>query len=155
VTNTAGVTYAAHDRACTADSNASAGCTGNQCTPTLPPTYKPCVVSAGQVACPGAPFTVQHVVGTAATYTCSVCGNCAVTADCTGTMKLFTNGGCTQNELDVAADGQCHVANAPQDSYSNYEYQKAPPSNVGCNVTGSSSAQGVSLAGEETICCPP
>jgi hypothetical protein len=148
-------TYAAEDRACTPDNAQSGGCNGDQCTPSFPSPYQVCIAQNGGQTCPS-PFTNQHTVGTSANYTCSSCG-CAVTATCNqgGTMKLFTDNKCTQGELDVPADGMCHASNAKSDSYDSYIYAANPPQDIGCTSSGTSSPQGTSLQGEQTICCAP
>ena len=150
------VGYSDHDRACIPDSQASAGCVGNQCTLTLAPPYDVCVFQSGNQSCPGAPFTHQHLAGTGTTFTCSACG-CNVTATCSGTMKLYTNGDCTTGgggkEDDVVADGTCKSANTSQNSFASYAYVGNPPAGVTCAPSGTSNAQNVTLQNEETICC--
>jgi hypothetical protein len=153
------LTYADEDRACTMDSAQAAGCSGDDCTPNLAAPYVACVVKSGDVACPGAPFTVQHVVGTSATLTCAGCG-CDVSAVCTGTVSFFTDNMCTMGDFDVKADGTgCYAAAAPGGGlggtrYGSYKYAANPPGNVSCAVTGTSAAN-LALTNEETICCVP
>ena len=150
------VTYSAQDRTCMPDSQASAGCVGNQCTLTLGSPYQVCVFQSGAQGCPGTPFTHQHFAGTGTMLTCSSCG-CNVTATCSGTMKLFTANNCSttggQQEDDIAADGQCHSSNTGNNTFQSYEYAGNPPAGVACNATGTSNAQNVTLQNEETICC--
>jgi hypothetical protein len=151
------VNYAAQDRVCAADSSASGGCAGNQCTPSVPSPYQFCVAKAGSQNCPAGSFSQQHLVGTNAQFTCAN-GSCSCTFPGTcsgGTMALFTDDKCMQGELDIAADGQCHSSNAKSDTYGSYKYTANPPSTTACAGAGTSAAQGVTLANEQTICCVP
>jgi hypothetical protein len=142
---TGNVSYSSHDRACAAD---SVTCVGARCTVTAPAPYAVCVAKSGSQSCPGAPFTQQHVVGTIATLTCTL------SATCTGTMKLFTDNQCKNGELDLPADGLCHATGAPASiSYHSYTYMGSAPAGVACAATGTSTAQDVTLAGEQTVCC--
>jgi hypothetical protein len=147
--------YAAQDRTCVPDSQAAAGCTGNQCTLTLAPPYQVCVFQSGSQTCPGTTFTHAHTAGSTATFTCSSCG-CNVNTTCAGTMKLFTSNDCSTSggakEDDIAADGACHSANTQTGQYNSYEYDPKAPG-VSCTTTGASTAQNVTLQNEETICC--
>jgi hypothetical protein len=131
-------------------------CNGSDCTPTFPSSLQVCIVQSGKHGCPGQTFTQPHDVGTGVTYACDAgpCG-CTATAKCTGTIKLFTNGGCTQGEVDIPADGACHPSGASQSNYATYTYAPNPPANVACAGSGTPNVQGVGLANEETICCAP
>jgi hypothetical protein len=146
------LTYAALDSACQPDSNQSAGCTGNQCTPTIPSPYLVCVAKNGHQTCPGAPFTQQHDVGSSATVACGGSCGCNLTTTCTGTMQLFTDGMCKQGELDVVADGTCKTSTGVSGNYNSYKYVGGTASAT-CQSTGTATVQNVTLAGEQTICC--
>jgi hypothetical protein len=149
------ITYTAQDRTCVPDSQASAGCSGSQCTLTLAAPYEVCVFQSGSQTCPAGQFSHQHLAGSSATVTCSSCG-CNLTTSCTGTMKLFTSNDCTTTggakEDDIAADGACHSANTQTGQYNSYEYAPKAPA-ASCAASGTSTAQNVTLANEETICC--
>jgi hypothetical protein len=151
---TGDVTYSARDWGCLPDDPASAGCSGDECTLSLAAPYRVCVFQSGSEACPGAPFTDAHLVGTGTSLTCSACG-CNVTAGCAGTMKLFMDMQCKQNELDIRADGQCRDPSAQNGAYSSYRYAPDLPANVTCQTTGASSAEDVVLQNETTVCCAP
>jgi len=131
-------------------------CNGSDCTPSFPAPLQVCIVQSGNHGCPSQTFTQPHDVGTGVTYACDAgpCG-CTATAQCTGTIKLFTNGGCNQGEVDIPADGACHPSGASQRDYATYLYAPNPPSNVACAGSGTPNVQGVGLANEETICCAP
>lgn len=152
-TGSGNVTYTAERRACVPDSAQSAGCTGEECTLTLAAPYDVCILQSGVQTCPGAPFTEQHLVGTGTSFTCSDC-SCSVTASCAGTMELFMDGNCMQQELDVPADGQCHDPNAPNGTYNSYVYLPDPPQGVACTTTAST-AEDVALQNKGTLCCAP
>jgi hypothetical protein len=149
---TGNVSYAAQDMTCKPDNPQGAGCSGNQCTLTLPAPYLVCVTKNGNQPCPGAPFTHAHDVGNSVQLDCGGCG-CNWVATCTGTMKLFTDNQCKNGELDVPVDDQCHNPNASANFYKSYQYAANPPANVACASTGTPTAQNVSLQGEQTICC--
>jgi len=152
-TGNANVTYATEGRACVPDDPQSAGCTGDRCTPTLAAPYRPCIVQSGIETCPGGPFTEQHRVGSGVSFVCSDCG-CSVTATCEGTIQLFTDATCTQQELDIPADGQCHDPAAPSNNtYGSYMYVPGPLADA-CATTPSM-AQDIALQNEETLCCAP
>jgi hypothetical protein len=156
-TGSGSVSYAAHDRACTPVSAASAGCVGDACVPSLSGAYQACIMQAGRHSCPAGPLGVQHVVGSGASFTCSDCG-CSVTAQCTGSVTLYTNSTCTKNALAVPADGNCHNIKALNGgmtyttAVAAYTYTGGTPS-MQCAPTGSSTAQNVSLASASTVCC--
>jgi hypothetical protein len=152
-TGTGNVTYATQGRACLPDDAQSAGCSGHQCAPALAAPYRACVLQSGIQSCPGAPFTEQHLVGSGVSFACSSCG-CSFTAICGGTVRLFTDQNCTQQELDIPADGECHDPDAPNTSYGSYIYVSNLPQDA-CTTTTPSTAQGVTLQNEETICCAP
>lgn len=154
---TGNVTYSAHDRACTPISPQAAGCAGNVCVPNLAGTYNACIMQAGVVACPSGPLSVQHLVGSGASFGCSDCG-CAVGATCTGTVTLYRDTRCMDAGLELPADGTCNnIASlaSGSTSYNSYVYTGAAPSGVHCTPSGSSSPQSVALAGPETVCCAP
>ena len=145
------VTYAAKGRLCQPDSAASAGCVGNDCTPTLPAPFRACVVGAGNQTCP-APYTVTHHVGTDVSYSCAGCA-CAVTATCDGTMTLYTDGACQNGAKSEPVDGQCR--NAASGTFNSYKYTGNAPTAVACQSGPPSPPSGVMLAGSLTICCAP
>jgi hypothetical protein len=151
------VTYAALDTSCQPDNNQAAGCTGDQCSPNIPSPYIACVTKNGKQACPGAPFTQPHDVGTTAQVTCGGACGCNVSATCTGTMKLFTRYDCTTMsggvEVDIVADGTCQTSTGVSGMYGSYSYVPNPPANAACQSTGTTTVQNVMLTGEQTICC--
>jgi hypothetical protein len=154
LTNSGNLTYAAQDRVCVPSTEP---CTGSDCTPSFG-SYQVCISASGnQSSCPGSTFTQKHLVGGAATFTCSGSGcTCSVVeGTCTGTMSLWTNNNCTGNTLVIPADGHCHnESGAGSDSYQSYSYA-ANTLSSSCSSGGSSSAQNVTQPNEQTICCAP
>jgi hypothetical protein len=154
------VTYGSQDRACTPDSATSGGCSGDECTPSLPSPYLACVVQSGSNPCPsGSSFTQQHLVGTGSDVACSACG-CNVTATCSGKVALFVDKACTLGETDIPADSACHdgppsgAGDGGMTDFYSYKYIADAPGSVACAPTGSSNAT-VTLANEQTVCCVP
>jgi hypothetical protein len=149
---TANVTFGAEDRACQTN-GAGSGCTGSQCTPTFTSPFQACIIKSGSQACPsGSDFSQQHITGTSVSYTCSACG-CNVTATCTGTMDLYTDGNCKDNQTQLPVDGQCHAGSG--NTFNSYKYAASSPQNLACASSGSSTAQNLQLTGQQTICCAP
>jgi hypothetical protein len=154
---TGAVSYGAEDRACQPDSPQAAGCSGDACTPNVAAPYAACIVHGGTLGCPaGTPFSVLHVVGTGATVDCTAC-NCAITADCSGSVEFFTDTACMNGELDIAADDGCHPGaplSAVPTTFGSYKYVANAPTNVACNSSGASTGT-ATLTHEQTICCLP
>ncbi len=145
------VTYAAMDRVC---APMTLPCNGDECHPSFPSGYQVCIIEGGVQSCPGAPFTQQHIVGGAATYTCSdsSCSCSVVAGTCTGTVTYYSNAGCTGTGTPVAADGQCHDPMFTSDTQPSYEYA-AKPLTPSCTAGGTSAAQNVGVASPYTVCC--
>jgi hypothetical protein len=151
-TTAGNLTYAAQDRICTPNTEP---CTGSDCTPSFGSGWGVCISNSGSQSCPGTPFTVQHIVGGAATFTCSSnsCG-CQVTGTCAGTLTLYTNNNCTGTEQTVTADGACLNGSTAFNSntYGSYAYATGTPQ-ASCNPSGTSTAQNVALSNVQTVCC--
>jgi hypothetical protein len=148
VNNAGALTYAARDRACTPDSDAAAGCSGDQCQPALSGAYQACIASPGSVTCPPGPLAVAHHVGTSATATCEACP-CTISGTCTGTMTLFTDVNCKKGATSVPAN-TCEFVGTG--NYKAYEYAGGNPKNVACKA-GAAPAPAIALDSEATICC--
>jgi hypothetical protein len=148
-----GVTATSQDRTCAPDSAQSANCAGGVCQPSVSSPYAACLEAPGHVACPPGPMSVQHVVGTSATATCSACG-CAITAKCSGTMTLFNDGSCKNSAASIATGVCTPIVSTGTLIVRSYEYQGAAPRTVGCQTGAPGSAQ-ATLNGQETICCAP
>jgi hypothetical protein len=149
------VTFAAQDRTCPVADAQAAGCTGNVCSPPALGAYRACITAPGNVTCPTGFTDTRHVVGTGASFDCSTCG-CTVTAQCSGTVTLYSDMRCSNAPLAVPADGTCNrvtnLTTKPATSYNSYTYTGAPQ-NVACMTSGASSPQDVALVNEATVCC--
>jgi hypothetical protein len=149
------LTFGAHDRSCAPNDATAANCVGDVCSPTLGGGYEACIASAtpGVVACPPGALGVQHVVGTAASFTCSACA-CTVGATCSaGTVTLYNNATCTHAGTSFTT-GECtNVAlSTTNANFSSYKFRGGTASDVTCNATPGT-AQNVMLTNETTICC--
>jgi hypothetical protein len=151
------VSYAAHDRTCSPVSAASAGCIGDACMPSLTGAYRACIMQSADSACPSGSLSVRHTVGTGLSFACTDCG-CSVSAQCTGTVTLYTDNKCTKMPLAVPADGNCYNIKTLNGgvnyttAVAAYTYTGGTPT-MQCAATGTSSAQNVSLTNVSTVCC--
>jgi hypothetical protein len=146
----AAVTYAFMDRTCAPDSPQAANCVGDVCRPTLPPSYGACIATAGVQACPQGPLGVQHIVGASASFTCGGCG-CTLSSTCAGTITLYTDTRCSTGAKSIPS-GDC-VAITADVTYESYKFAGGAPTNVTCKSATTGPGQGVTLTGEETLCC--
>jgi hypothetical protein len=151
LSNAGNVTYSAEERVCVP---ASQQCNGDQCTTPIGNGLNVCIATSGSTSCPGAPFTHQHLVGGAATFTCSSTScTCQPTGTCGGNVTLYTNTNCTGGTLSVPVDGMCHnESGAGSNTYGSYEFTASPPTSS-CDPSGTSTAQNVGLQNEQTLCC--
>lgn len=151
--NTGSITYASEDTVCTPTTN----CTPNMpCMPGIPGSFSVCIEQSGNQGCPGSTFTQKHVVGTGATFTCgNGCGCTATPPQCTGTMKLYTDGMCGMGEYDYAAN-TCQAPGGNEAAqYKSYHYVPDQAGPATCTTSGSSSATNLQLSNPQTICCAP
>ena len=149
-----GITYTAHERACTPTAAEASGCSAGGCKVTVPTPYSACVVATGNVACPSGPFSVAHSVGTSASASCDAC-SCAVSSTCQGTVTLYTDSACKKTpSYSVTADDHCDPIYMQRASYNSYIYTGGAPKNLACTGSGPA-VQGVSLVAPQTICCMP
>jgi len=147
------VTYAAQDRICTPDSEP---CANGDCKPSFGAGLQVCIAASGSVACPGVPFTEQHIVGGAATFTCSATCTCHLNVGtCAGTVTLYSNNNCTGSTLAVPANGSCQNESAAGNlTYASYSYA-ATALTYSSMAGGTSTAQNVTQPGLQTLCCSP
>ncbi len=70
---------------------------------------KPCVYQDGDVACPGAPYTVKTLVaqGLADTRDCSACSCTPSGGSCGATVTAYTGGNCSSTAQPFSANGVC------------------------------------------------
>jgi hypothetical protein len=150
--SSSGPSYTAQDRICTPDTEP---CTGDECTPSFGSGLQICVAASGTMTCPGA-FPTLHIVGGAATFTCSDSScTCSVTAAaCTGTVTFYVNAGCTGGTLTIPANGSCNnESNAGSNTYTSYSYAANPLPPASCTTGGSATAQNVTQPNLQTVCC--
>ena len=122
---------------------------GNVCVPTPSPPFDPqlCVGMAGDVTCPGAPYSVKHVFQTKVDDTrgCSACG-CTL-HDAGVTWTAYISPTCGGVPLGVGTSGCAIVTN----------FKAIRGTTTGsCAVTGPGSPTGgVTGATPYTVCCQP
>jgi hypothetical protein len=153
---------------CTEDSSSASSCgAGHVCAATPPAgAAGPCVVAAGDVACPGAPYTErtvlhrQFVDARGCAFSCS-CTNATASCSCTGT------GGCgiaLKESCSGSTFGTIPVINACQgvtgpagaESWGSMLYGYTATATSECTPAGSGAATGnVSATEPQTICCMP
>jgi hypothetical protein len=147
------VAYASTATTCGADSPASAGCVGGVCAPAIAAPFVACVEQSGDQACPGAPFTTKHLVGSDVSFTCGACA-CTVSATCEGTMNLYPDNKCGGKSITIPVDGTCHPLPANGGTYQSYEFQGKTTA-IQCTPGAAPANPPVMLNGATTICCPP
>lgn len=149
------ITYSATDHVCTPNTEP---CTGNQCMPQFGGGMSVCIASSGTQSCPGTTFTVRHVIGDPATFSCSSGCTCTLTgAACDGVAHLYDNGNCMGdgNTLDIPVGGaMCNNYNAKSDTYGSYSFT-ASPSTISCSDGGATTVQNLTQANLQTVCCAP
>jgi hypothetical protein len=97
---TSPVTFPWQGETCSPDTPASAGCNGNECTVSLPPPFGVCVSASPFRNCPAnSIFTQQYLVAVGPAASCDIC-NCSVNATCSGTMQLFSDTQCADDEVE-------------------------------------------------------
>lgn len=119
-------------------------CTG---TGQLPPSFKSCSVTDGDVPCSGDKPT-KHLVGTDVDATCAAC-TCTPTASCGGTMTTYDNDNCGGGTKTIGTT--CTAVN--QGFYSSY--RMIPTVTQGCSDVTAAGPATVALKAPRTVCCPP
>jgi hypothetical protein len=151
---TSPVTFPWQGETCSPDTDASLGCNDNECTVSLPPPFRVCVSASPSRTCPAnSIFTQRYVGAVGPSASCGVC-NCSVNATCSGTMQLFSDTQCANNEFDVAADGICNRAPLGIATVGSYRYSANAPTNVSCVPDGPSMVL-TSWQYAVTVCCAP
>ena len=114
-----------------------------------------CVQQSGDVACPSG-FSQKHTVGAKPNVTCAPCATaCTPTGTCTGTLAMFTDQFCTQNEVDFTADSTC-VSNPGTLDGIYYSFTwTGSISGATCSGTTPTSAATVTVDTPTTVCCAP
>jgi hypothetical protein len=123
------------------------------------PNFEACIVSDGDVPCPGQPFSTRTVVYDDVMLQCGACGACVVGGTCqNATITFFADTGnppCDPGDLVFALvlDGQCHpdgfTNNAP---FRYIEYAASlVPAGGSCTVAPPSAA--MMPTHPRTVCC--
>ncbi len=112
-----------------------------------------CITHDGDVDCL-VEFPSKRLVGAAPKLECAACGGaCDAKGDCSGTLSMFTDTGCTQNKIDFPADSMCD----PAPNGNNQQFRSASLStslkNAGCAQMAPTSAATVKLEAPTTVCC--
>jgi hypothetical protein len=140
-------------RACQGATTTPDGCdAGEVCAP-RPVGGEMCIVSAGDVACPGSGWNAKHLRHTsfADTRDCSACSCGGATSTCGGTL-FFTdpgssNCGAGSFLVDTVNAGACSAL----DDASYMQYQPSPSGT--CPPSGGALSGDVTLDGTATYCC--
>lgn len=153
-TLTSAVTFPWTGETCAPDSPAAVGCEGSDCTVSLQPPFRVCVEASPFRVCPAnSVFTQPYFGAVGPSAWCTAC-DCAMSATCSGTVRLFSDGGCAGAEFDVPADSQCHPAPAGIGAISAYRYEANGPTDVACAPSGASMVE-TSWQYTVTVCCAP
>jgi hypothetical protein len=118
------------------------------CDPSLDPSFKTCMRSDGDVACP-ASAPDKYVVGTTITVGCAACA-CSLATTCTGALTFYSDTGCATLVATNPWDS-CNNHNGTG-SYKSYKWT-AGTSQAVCTTTPPPTGS-ASLDTPTTICCP-
>jgi len=113
-----------------------------------------CITHDGDIDCL-VEFPNKRLVGAAPKLECAACGGaCDVKGDCSGTLSMYTDTGCTQGKIDFTADSLCD----PSPNGNNLQYRSGSLTtsvkNPSCVQTPTSAAT-VKLDAPTTVCCKP
>jgi hypothetical protein len=148
---------------CSPDTDPAGGCASDQTCLTKSIYGSLCVQQAGEVPCPGSPFTVRRVVGAPGMVDDQrSCGQCTCSSSATGcsnpTFAGYTDGSCNSAPSPAAVVSMTcsHTASGDWDNDDHFIY-KATPDNQSCNVKGApADVMGtLSVQSPTTICCQP
>jgi hypothetical protein len=145
------LSFAAKGRACLP--NAVPVCDGKVCAPALAPPFAACLAHAGDATCPPS-FPNKHLVGSAATFSCSNACTCSVVSTCKGTLNYYTSSDCSggASPFTVRVDDACHATDAASstNTFGSHRFTADPAT---CAKTGSTTALAPTLVDETTFCC--
>ena len=123
------------------------------CSGAAPTGTSACIVSQGDVACPGtSPFSNRTVVGDDEALVCAGCSSCTVSGTCNSpSLTFYSDVSCTKSIVDVVADGACVTTNAGTERVAAFEYSaEASPQ---CVATGADPAPSFQTVNPHTLCC--
>jgi hypothetical protein len=127
---------------------------GAECTLAVATPYRVCIRSTSFRSCPvGSVFAQSFLFETGVSApSCESCP-CTVTATCPGTIELFSDVQCTDNELDIAADGTCKPSPSTA-LFGSFRYVlEGGPVDEVCDQWPS--AADVQKVNEQEVCCVP
>lgn len=127
------------------------GCQEEVCAGQVAAGFASCIQTAGDVACPGAPFVNKTLVMDAAIPTCSACDGCSVKAQCNNPrVTFYSDGACSNVVHNVASNGQC-VSVQGSGTIVAFKYQ-VDVANAACTATGKKEAS-ITPTAPVTVCC--
>lgn len=128
-----------------------AACLEELCAGQAPTGLASCIRATGDVACPSGPFVNRTVVADDATFTCSACSSCSVSATCANPkISFYGNTSCTSLVATLPSDGSC-AAVSGYGSVNAYKYS-VDVQNKSCSATGPKTGT-LQLQSPTTICC--
>jgi len=120
------------------------------CSGAVPGGSAACILATGDMPCPqGSPFQTRYAIGDTQTLVCSACGNCSVSANCTGAaLDIYSDTGCTNMMTSIPANSQCvSVQGGNMQAY----WYKAQVTSPTCKATGT--AASFQTTNVQTLCC--
>ena len=123
------------------------------------PNFEACVVSEGDVPCPGPPFSTRTVVYDDVMLQCGACGACVVGGGCqNATLTFFAdtaNPPCDPGDLVSALvlDGQCHPDGFTNNAPFRYIVYAASLVPAGGSCTVAPPSAGMMPIHPRTVCC--
>lgn len=152
------VKWATLGKAC-GDAPSGGGCTGGQvCQPTPATGFESglCNYKPGEQACPGEPFTEQHVFyeGVEDTRMCTECScGSPVNATCAATITVFTDNACTTGAVSFSAGSCALLPGNPTITGRSAMITSMSP--CACQPSGGESMGAVTATQPTTFCCVP
>ena len=142
------------------------GCGGGVCvpSPTSPFSASVCIQRSGDFACPaGYPIRELYFAGANDSRSCSNCGCGSPTGlSCVGTMQLYSDQGCSQDEVTLSSVSQCSPLAPdptppppPYQSLRSILYTGGYSGSGSCNVVSSNASGNATPSQPITFCCLP
>lgn len=133
------------------------GCSASaQCVAAPGSSFAPksCIYQAGDVACPGAPYTQKTTFTTSQTDTrdCTACTCTPTGGSCRATITGWTGASCTGTSVAFSTDGNCAGQAA---SVVSAQSPGVTVTAASCVASGGQSTGGVTASAPVTVCCPP
>jgi hypothetical protein len=126
-------------------------CSEEICSGQPPPGFEACIQAAGDQPCPAGPFSNKHLMVDTASFTCSDCPTCSVSAACqTPRVELHSNDSCTNHVVTLASNDTC-VATGGQFTVSSLRYLVDVQAKS-CTADGPKQAE-LAATNPMTVCC--